>query len=242
MSGRADLTGAGPPAVLVTARDEAGRLGATLDALAVAFPGAPVVVADDGSTDATAAVARAHGATVVAAGRRTGKGGAATLGAEALAPSALVVLCDADLGASARALPALLGPLERGEADLVVGAFARRVGGGVGLVLRTAGAAIAREGGPRPRAPLSGQRALRREALAALLPFAPGFGMETGMTIDALRAGLRVVELELPLEHRATGRTPAGFLHRARQLRDVVRAVGARRGGARRVTPGPRAG
>ena len=236
MSGRADLTGAGPPAVLVTARDEADRLGATLDALADAFPGGHVVVADDGSTDATAAVARAHGATVVATGRPTGKGGAATLGAGALTPSALVVLCDADLGASARALPALLGPLERGEADLVVGGFARRVGGGVGLVLRTAGRAIEREGGVRPLAPLSGQRALRREALAAVLPFAPGFGMETAMTIDALRAGLRLAEVELPLEHRATGRTPAGFLHRARQLRDVMRAAHRRRAPPRRVT------
>jgi glucosyl-3-phosphoglycerate synthase len=49
------------------------------------------------------------------------------------------------------------------------------------------------------------------------------------MTIDALRAGLRVEEIELPLTHRVTGRTPAAFLHRARQLRDIRRAVRARR-------------
>ena len=66
-----------------------------------------------------------------------------------------------------------------------------------------------------------------------MLPFAPGFGMETAMTIDALRAGLRLVEVELPLEHRATGRTPAGFLHRARQLRDVMRAARPPRPSAR---------
>jgi hypothetical protein len=52
--------------------------------------------------------------------------------------------------------------------------------------------------------------------------------MEIGMTIDALRAGRRVVEVELELAHRATGRTPAGFLHRARQLLDFVRALRAR--------------
>jgi hypothetical protein len=88
--------------------------------------------------------------------------------------------------------------------------------------------AIRRRCGLRTRAPLSGQRALRARVLADVLPFADGFGMEVGMTIDAVRAGYRVLEVELDLTHRATGRTPAGFLHRARQLRDVMRAYRAR--------------
>jgi hypothetical protein len=46
------------------------------------------------------------------------------------------------------------------------------------------------------------------------------------MTIDAARAGLRIHEVELPLRHRATGRDLAGFVHRARQLRDSVYACG----------------
>ena len=78
-------------------------------------------------------------------------------------------------------------------------------------------------------APISGQRALRARALRAVLPFAHGFGMELGMTIDAARAGYRVVEVELQLSHRASGRTPAGFSHRARQLADFARAFLARR-------------
>ena len=49
------------------------------------------------------------------------------------------------------------------------------------------------------------------------------------MTIDAVRAGYRVVEIELQLSHRASGRTPAGFVHRARQLADFARAFLARR-------------
>ncbi len=48
------------------------------------------------------------------------------------------------------------------------------------------------------------------------------------MTIDAMRAGHRVLEVELDLSHRATGRTPAGFAHRARQLVDFARAYAAR--------------
>jgi hypothetical protein len=78
-------------------------------------------------------------------------------------------------------------------------------------------------------APLSGQRALRAEVLPAVVPFAAGFGMETAMTIDAVRAGFRVAEIELDLEHRATGRTARGFAHRGRQLVDIVRAYLDRR-------------
>ena len=58
--------------------------------------------------------------------------------------------------------------------------------------------------------------------LPAVVPFAPRFGMEIGMTIDAVRAGFRVSEVELPLAHRATGKTLRGFLHRGRQLLDFV--------------------
>jgi hypothetical protein len=81
----------------------------------------------------------------------------------------------------------------------------------------------------RTTAPISGQRALRGCALRAVLPFAHGFGMELGMTIDAVRAGYRLVEVELQLSHRASGRAPAGFIHRGRQLADFARAFLARR-------------
>src|SRR5947208_7709262 len=97
--------------VILTARDEADRLAETLYALARAFPGAPVVVADDGSRDGTAEVARSLGARVVAGKRPIGKGGAATAGArEALllgSPDTVYLLCDGDLGGSATGLAAL---------------------------------------------------------------------------------------------------------------------------------------
>jgi len=203
--------------VIVCARDEADRLGATLAAL----PGdARLIVADDGSRDGTAAVARAAGAEVVQA-PRIGKGGAATLAAAAASDS-VVLFCDADLGASAAALGRLVDAVRAGEVDLAVGAFARREGGGFGIALRFARWAVQRRCGLALAAPISGQRAFSPAALQAALPFAPRFGMEVGATIDVARAGLRVREYELPLAHRATGRTLGGFLHRARQLADFA--------------------
>ena len=74
---------------------------------------------------------------------------------------------------------------------------------------------------------------MRAEVLRAVLPFAPGYGMETAMTIDAVRAGYRLREVELDLEHRATGRTVGGFLHRARQLLGLRARAYASRGRSR---------
>ncbi|HXQ86404.1 MAG TPA: glycosyltransferase, partial [Gaiella sp.] len=191
--------------VLVAARDEEHRIGRTVAALREAFPEADVVVADDGSRDGTASVAADAGARVVPLPRR-GKGQAVTL-AERECREGSLLLCDADLVGDLR-------PLVETDTDLAVARFERRAGGGIGLAKGVARALIERRGGRVVEEPLSGQRALSPAARAAVFPVAAGFGVETRMTIDALRAGLDVREVELDLEHRATGRDLAGFVHR----------------------------
>lgn len=205
-----------PAAVLVAARNEEGSIGATVARLCAAFPAAEVIVADDGSADATPAEAEAAGARVLRLPPR-GKGQALTL-AERAAPPGAVLLCDADLRGDVR-------PLAAHDGDLVVAAFARRVGGGLGLAKGLAARLIELRTGRRAREPLSGQRLLSPAARAACFPLAAGFGAETAMTIDALRAGLRFDEVELDLEHRATLRDLPGFAHRGRQLRDLLFAT-----------------
>ena len=228
-----------PPPLLaiVAARNEADRIGATLDALSAAFPGASIWVADDASEDDTQAVALAHGAHVVSRGRPHGKGGNVTAAVQAAlsdaeaASAELALVCDGDLGESAAVLAGLVAPVRGGDCDLAIAAFARRVGGGFGVALRFARWAIRSRSGYEAGAPISGQRAMRTELLRELLPFARGYGMEIGMTVDAVRGGHRVCEVELDLEHRATGRTLGGFAHRGRQLRDFTRAWWSRRDG-----------
>lgn len=228
------MTGEGKRvAVIVAARNEADRIGDTVAALRAAFPAAVIWVADDASTDGTAETAMAAGARVVSRGRPHGKGANVTAAAEAAlsdeATPDLVLLCDGDLGDSAARLAPLVAAVAGGECDLAVAAFGRRVGGGFGLALSFARWAIRRLCGFEADAPISGQRAMRVDVLRAALPFARGYGMELGMTADAVRAGHRVVEYELDLSHRATGRTVAGFAHRGRQLLDFTRAYMSRR-------------
>jgi glycosyltransferase involved in cell wall biosynthesis len=211
-------------AAIVAARNEADRIGATVTALRGALPGVRVWVADDASEDGTAEAALAAGAEVVSRGRPHGKGANVAAAAEAALsveePPGLVLLCDGDLGNSAERLAPLVAAVRKGECDLAVAAFSRRVGGGFGVALGFAHWTIRRLCGADTKTPISGQRAMRAEVLRATLPFAKGYGMEIGMTVDAVRAGYRLGEYELDLEHRATGRDLAGFLHRARQLRD----------------------
>ena len=226
----------GELAAIVAARNEADRIAGTLAALREALPEAALWVADDASVDGTAEAAIVAGAQVVSRRRPHGKGANVTAAAEAALSAepapAVVLLCDGDLGSSAARLAPLVAAVRDGECDLAVAAFSRRPGGGFGVALGFARWAIRRLGGGlEVEAPISGQRAMRVEVLRATLPFARGYGMEVGMTIDAARAGFRLREYELDLEHRATGRSPRGFLHRGRQLADFARAYLSRRTG-----------
>ena len=220
-------------AAIVAARNEADLIAETVAALRGALPEAAIYVADDASTDGTSEAALTAGARVISRGRPHGKGANVTAAAEAAlseTPSpAVFLLCDGDLGSSAARLVPLVDAVRGGECDLAVAAFSRRVGGGFGIALGFARRAIRGLCGLEAEAPISGQRAMRAEVLRDVLPFARGFGMEIGMTVDAVRAGHTVREHELDLEHRATARDLRGFAHRGRQLADFARAYLARR-------------
>jgi hypothetical protein len=180
------------------------------------FPDAEVIVADDGSRDATADRAEEAGATVLRLPRR-GKGQALSA-AERAAPPGSLLLADAEVRGDLTAL--------RGSSGLRVARFTRREGGGFGIAKRAARALILLRTGLDQAEPLSGQRALDARTRAAVFPLAPGFGAETRMTIDAARAGIDVAEIDVDLAHRPTGRNLAGFLHRGRQLADLLVATG----------------
>jgi len=247
----------GDLAVVIPARNEYDRIRATVRA-AARIPGVDiVVVVDDGSVDGTASAAATAGAIVTRHARRRGKGAALETGAETVrvieaeraamrrgsaqsgtparpgaqhrGPRHLLFL-DADLAETAERAWPLAEPVLAGRADMAIAVFAERVRrGGHGLVLGLAGAGTERMTGWRPAEPLNGQRCLTRAAFEAARPLAPGWGAETGMTIDLLRQGMCIVEVVVPLAHRATGSDLSAQLHRAHQLVDVTRALANRR-------------
>lgn len=210
---------------LIPAHDEADRIVATVTA-ARKVPGVDrVLVIDDGSADTTASLAGDAGAEVIRLERNAGKGGALQAGLDRVQGEAdVIVLLDADLGATASEASKLLGPVLAGDADMTVAVLLRPPdSGGFGLVKGLARRGIARLGGGfEASAPLSGQRALTRRAWEATTPFASGYGAEVALTVSALRSGLRVLEVPVAMTHAATGRDAAGFAHRGRQFVHVA--------------------
>lgn len=212
--------------VLIPARDEEQRVAETVRA-AARLPGVvEVVVVDDGSRDATAARARAAGARVIRLERNVGKAGAVRAAWPATRAD-LVLLLDADLGATAAGAAPLLAPVQAGEADMTIGRFpARAWRGGFGLAVGLARLGVRWATGRALAAPLSGQRAVRRQVLAAVACWGRGWGLEVALDLAALAAGFRVVEVPVQLDHRRTGRDLRGFVHRGRQLLDVAYTLG----------------
>jgi glycosyltransferase involved in cell wall biosynthesis len=213
---------------VVAARDEAGLVGPTVEAIR-SLGLDEVVVVDGGSIDGTAEEAAAAGARVLRAPVVGGKGQALEGALSRIEPADVYVLLDADLGATAKEAGALVDEVVEGRADLAIAIFPPDPRtAGFGLVKRLARFLIRTLSGFRAREPLSGQRAVTSQALEAARPLAGGFGLEVGMTVDAVRAGFRVREILVPMRHVPSPGDLRGSLHRARQGRDVLRAAAAR--------------
>jgi glycosyltransferase involved in cell wall biosynthesis len=208
--------------VLIPAHNESERIAATIAALR-ALPSdcriGEIIVVDDGSTDDTAAKAEAAGADVIFRQPNRGKG-AALQQAFGLSQGDVLLLADADLGDSAAEAEKLLRPVLSGAADMTIATFPiiPGKGGGAGLVVKLARWGIRRLTGRTMTAPLSGQRAVRREVITACGGFASGWGVEIALTVTSLRNDFRVLEISTNMTHRVTGRSPAAIRHRAAQF------------------------
>jgi hypothetical protein len=188
-------------AVVIPALNEERSLPLVLAALP---PVDDVVVVDNGSRDRTAEVARAAGARVVEEARR-GYGGACLAGIAALRNPEVVVFVDADFSDHPEELPLLVGPIERGEADLVIGsrALGQREKGAL-LPQARFGNALAcfliRLLYGHRYTDLGPFRAIRFDSLRKIGMRDRNFGWTVEMQIRALRHGLRVAEV--PVRYR----------------------------------------
>ena len=228
----ADRTGV---VVVIPALNEGQRIQATVRAARSLGSVAAVFVVDDGSRDDTAARATAGGATVVRHAGRRGKAAAMTTGASAAKAAGFVgeavLFLDADLEDTASNAGPLIDAVLDGTADMAIATIPRTgPSAGHGFVVRLAARGIERRSGWQPAQPLSGQRCITRPLFDRLTPLARGFGVEVGLTVDALAAGARVRECPVDIRHRETGTSLRDQWHRAKQYRDVWMALRRRRG------------
>jgi len=208
--------------VIIPALDEEATIGGVVASVAAA--GArEVFVVDNGSTDRTAAYARAAGATVVLEPRR-GYGAACLAGIRALVDTDVVVFLDADGSDDPTLLPALVAPILEGRADLVIGARALGAAepGALTWPQRAGNALAARWLAVRfglAATDLGPFRAIRRTSLEALGMRDRGMGWTVEMQLRAARSGLRYHEIAVPYRRRR-----AGVSKVAGTLRGTVRA------------------
>jgi glycosyltransferase involved in cell wall biosynthesis len=189
--------------VILPCLDEAAALPWVLSRLPTGYR---AIVADNGSTDGSAMVARAHGAMVVDAHPR-GFGAAAHAGLVA-ASAEVVCFMDADGSFDPVDLPAVAGPVLAGDADLVLGRRRPTVAGAWPLHARLGNALLAWRLRRRVGVPLHDlgpMRAARRADLLALDLADRRFGYPLEMVVKAARARWRVAELDVAYAPRAAG-------------------------------------
>lgn len=203
-------------ACLIPAYNESARIGGVLSAVLGHSLIGEVLVVDDGSSDGTAAVARARGARVLEMPQNGGKTAALAAGIAALEASHLVLI-DADLqGLRPDHLTRLLAPVQDGRLDVAIS-----LRGNAPLAWRLIGADY-----------ISGERVLPRALLLPMLgdlPHLPRFGFEVFLNEAILRAGLTTAivpwpEVASPSKATKRGLT-RGLLADAAMLTDIFRTV-----------------
>jgi glycosyltransferase involved in cell wall biosynthesis len=186
--------------VVLPCLNEEGALPWVLDRIPEGYR---AIVVDNGSTDDSAAVARAHGALVVTEPRR-GFGSAAHAGLLA-ATAPIVAFCDADASMDPRDLPLVVDPVANGTADLVLGRRRPTTRGAWPLHARLANRSLAllmRRATGLPLHDLGPMRAVRREAMLALDLQDRRSGYPLELLLRGHAAGWRVLEVDTPYSPR----------------------------------------
>mgnify|MGYP001502956578 CR=1 FL=1 len=215
--------------IIIPAYNEAERIGTTLRSLVQSGSWFDeLIVVDDGSGDGTSSIAKQWTDQVVRLEENRGKGYALTLGSS-IAKGDLLLFLDADLEKTAALAKRLLPPIAENRVEMTVAILPPTRKSGFGLVKRLARWGIYRKTGVLLQAPLSGQRAIRKDVFQASSPAEQGFGFEVDLTVKLLKRGYQIEELEIPFSHRETGKDVAGFIHRFRQGVAVSQALFSRR-------------
>ena len=204
--------------VILPAKNEAEGLQRTLPALRARFPQAEVIVVDDGSTDATAAVAAGHGARVLSSPYSMGNGAAIKRGARA-ASGDILVFMDADGQHDPGLIQQLLDQLDAGF-DMAVGA--RDASGQANAGRGAANAFYNRLAswmtGHKVADLTSGFRAVRADRFREFLHLLPnGFSYPTTSTMAFFRSAYPVAYVSIPVARRI------GTSSHIRPLRDGLR-------------------
>jgi glycosyltransferase involved in cell wall biosynthesis len=215
---------------VVPAWNEEGAIGRVVEEIRAFDPAAAIVVVDDASSDETAVVAEAHGATVLRLPFNVGIGGAVQTGFRYARDEGydVAVRLDGDGQHDASELGKLLAPVHAGTADLVIGSrfvdpggtyrppFARRIG------IRVFARLVSLLGGQRVTDTTSGFVALNRSGIELFAVEYPHDYPEVESTLVAVRSGLRLGQVQVDMRERQAGTSSITFV---RSLYYIVKVM-----------------
>ena len=211
-------------AVVIPAYNEADIIGDTIKALQTMKEISEIIVVDDGSTDSTWKVAEDSGAYVIRCEKNLGKGCALEKGKQ-VCNGTIIVFLDADVGKSAIEIHKIIKPIQEGICDVTIARFGRaKQKGGFGIVKTISRYGVKWITGQYIESVLSGQRAFKAEVLKNI-SIGKGYGAEVAMTIDIIKKGYRILQCDVNMTHKETGRNFQGFLHRGRQMYHIIKVL-----------------
>jgi len=210
-------------AVLIPCYNEAATIGKVVDDFRAALPEAEIIVFDNRSTDATARIAREHGATVFREPRQ-GKGYVVESMFDRI-DADFYLMVDGDDTYPAEYAERLLRPVMDGEADMVVGARLADHAAGSFRPLHVLGnRLVCRLANWVGRGSLtdimSGYRAFNRHLVRCIPVVSAGFEIETEMTLQAMYYHLKILEVSVPYRPR-----PADSVSKLRTFHDGARVL-----------------
>ncbi|WP_083238770.1 glycosyltransferase family 2 protein [Caloranaerobacter ferrireducens] len=180
-----------------------------------------IIVVDDGSNDGTIEKIKDLDIDIIVLDKNYGKGHAIKVAIQNLDFDYLV-LVDGDLGFSAIEISKLINPVIENKADFTIAKFSSSKKGGVGLVKNLAKFGVYFFTGKMIKTSLSGQRVYKKEVINDISYIPDNYGIEVAMTISALNKGYRLLEIDVDMSHRETGRNLGGFIHRGKQFIDIL--------------------
>lgn len=208
---------------IIPAFNEEADILSTLEAVKSVEAINEIIVVDDGSTDSTYELLQGEkGITLLRNEKNMGKGSAVKLGLSH-ASNDYIALIDGDLGESAAEFTKLTNRIN--DDSVIIGVLppAKRKGG-FGLVKSLSYRGIYMLTSIRVNSILSGQRILPA-AFIREMEIPEDFALEFKITLEAIRHGLKIVEIPVNMRHRETVRDFKGFLHRGKQCWDILKII-----------------
>ena len=219
------MGGKGKVVAVIPAYNEEDRIQDTISNLRKIEIIDEIVVVDDGSDDSTEFRAKELGVKVIKLERNYGKGYAIKKAAEEVAYDYLV-LVDGDLGRTSAEVERLILPVLSDQADVTVARFGKpKKKGGLGFVKGLAKKGVYFYTKENFNSTLSGQRVYKKEVIEKIKYIPDRFGVEIAMTIEAFNNNFRILEVDVEMTHRETGRDLQGFIHRGKQFLDVAKTL-----------------